>query len=420
MLNRVYINRRVLYGFMILMFAMNAVVMLIPWKEIMAGKNDFAVLYSSAAMVHEGQASRLYDFDVANSFLYRVSDVTRPPSNHLPYEFLIFVPFTYLRFGAAYVLWTLLSVGMLAGIAVLMPDFQPGESNFWLAYLTILAFFPAWQCLLQGQDSILLALLFALSFCSWRRGQDDMAGFVLALGLFRPQLVLPFVLVAFLGGKWRFVRGFIPGAVLVVALSTWVVGFHGMADYARFLASQGTESSAGILNKQWEIWPSVMPTLRGFLWVCLPSGTPGMIRNFLLLCGTLGGLLWAGKRMRSARDGAAFDLAFAIALATVLLVSFHSYLHDFSLMIIPLLIAGGVVASSVHVPEKNAYAIVTLGFLFFLTPVYLALLWVERVGLFVLPTVALLWLMSRWATGSLPEVAAEQCTDLKRLQEPNC
>jgi Glycosyltransferase family 87 len=406
-LNRVYINRRVLYGFMILMFAMNAVVMLILWKEIMAGKTDFPIFYASAQMVREGQASRLYDIDAENSFVYRISDVARPPNNHLPYELLIFIPFTCLPFGAAYILWTFLNVGMLAGIAVLMPGFQPGESNFWLAFLTILAFFPAWQCLLQGQDSIMLALLFALSFCSWRRRQDDMAGFVLGLGLFRPQLVLPFVLVAFLGGKWKFVRGFIPGTVLVVALSTWVVGFNGMADYARTLVSQGTAGSAGILNKQWEIWPSVMPTLRGFLWVCLPGWVPSGIRNFLLLCGTLGGLLWAGKRMRSARDGAAFDLAFAIALATVLLVSFHSYLHDFSLMIIPLLIAGGVVASSVHVPEKNAYAIVTLGFLFFLTPVYLALLWVERVGLFVLPTVALLWLMSRWQADSLLAVTSE-------------
>ena len=420
MLNRAHIDRRVLIGFMILMLGMNAAVSLIHWKEIMAGKNDFPAFYSNAQMVHEGQASRLYDFDAVSSFIHRISDVTRPPLNHLPYEVLIFVPFTYLRFSAAYVLWTLLNVGMLGGIAVLMRNSQPGESSFSLAFLTILAFYPAWQCLLQGQDSIMLALLFALSFWLWRRGQDDIAGFVLGLGLFRPQLVLPFVLVAFLAGKWKFVRGFVPGAALAVALSAWVVGFHGMVEFARFLVSQGTESSAGILGKQWTIWPSVMPTLRGFLWVCLPSGTPGMIRNVLLLCGTFGGLLWAAKRMRSARNGAAFDLAFAIALATVLLVSFHSYLHDFSLMIIPLFIARGAVASSVHVPEKNAYLIMTLGFLFFLTPLYIVLLSTEKVGLFVLPTVALLWLMSRWATGSLPAVTAEQCTDLERLQEPNC
>jgi Glycosyltransferase family 87 len=404
MLKRVHIDRRVLCGFLILMSAMNAVVLFIPWKEIMTGENDFPAFYSNAQMVHEGQASRLYDFDAENTFVHRVSDKARAPIQHLPYELLIFVPFTYLQFGAAYVLWTLLSLGMLASIAVLMRDFRPAESSFSLAFLTVLAFFPVWYCLLQGQDSILFVFLFALSFWLWRRGRDDAAGFVLALGMFRPQLVLPFVLVTFLGGRWKFVRGFIPGAALVIALSAWVVGFHGMAEYARILISQGTQRSAGVLAEQWQVHLDMMPTLRGLLWM-LPSWVPGNIRNLLLLSGTFGALLWAAKRMRGAKDGAAFDLAFAVAVAVVALVSFHSNLHDFSLMILPLLIAGGAVVSSVSVTEKSAYLILTLGFLFFLTPLYFVLLLTGKVPLLALPTVAAIWLMSRWGTGSLPAVA---------------
>src|SRR5579862_1125056 len=99
---------------MAVMFVMNAVLLFIPWKEIMAGKNDFPVFYSNAQMVREGKASGLYDFDAENSFVRRVSDVTRPPNNHLPYELLFFVPLTHLRFSSAYITWTILSVGMLA------------------------------------------------------------------------------------------------------------------------------------------------------------------------------------------------------------------------------------------------------------------------------------------------------------------
>ena len=400
-MTQIHIDRRVLYGFLVLMFAMNVHRFSLHWRWMMAGNNDFPPFYASAQMVHEGQASRLYDWDAVNSFIHRVSDSPRPPLNHLPYEVLIFVPFTFLGFGAAHLLWTLLSVGMLAGVVLLMRNFRPSGSSFSFIFLIVLAFYPVWYCLLWGQDSIVLLFLFALSLWFWKRGQDDVAGFVLALGLFRPQLVLPFVLVAFLGGKWKFVRGFIPGAVLVFALSAWVAGFHGMVDYARILVSQGTENSASILGKRWTIWPSMMPTLRGFLWACLPSRTPGNFRNALLLCGTFGALLWAGKRMRSARNGAAFDLAFAIALATVLLVSFHSGLHDFSLMIIPLLIAGGAVAS-VRVPDRTAYAIVTLGFLFFFTPFYLVLLNTFSAGLLLLPATAAIWLMSRGEMADRP------------------
>jgi hypothetical protein len=109
--------------------------------------------------------------------------------------------------------------------------------------------FPGWCSLQQGQDKILRVVLFALSFGLWKRGRDDAAGFAVAMGLFRPQLMLPFVLVAFLAGKWRFVRGFVPGALFVLLVSMWVIGVHGMAEYARILLSQGTLGSASALSR---------------------------------------------------------------------------------------------------------------------------------------------------------------------------
>ena len=406
--SRVQIDRRVVFGFLLLMFAMNVVVFFVPLQEIVAGKNDFPPFYASAQMIREGQASRMYDFDTENNFLRRISDVARPPNNHLPYENLIFVPLTYFRFPVAHALWTLLSVGMLAGVALLMGELRPGAWGFRTTFLTILAFFPVWYCLLQGQDSILLLFLYSLSFWLWRRGRLDMAGFVLAMGLFRPQLVLPFALVALLAGKWKVVRGFIPGAVLVIAVSTSVVGFHGMVDFTRILISQGTQGSASTLGKQWHIWPQLMPSLRGLLWIALPAGAVGRVENSLLLFGTFAGLLWAAKRMRRAGEGTSFDLAFAFAVAVVALVSFHSYLHDFSLIVLPLLIVGDIVVSSTCVPERDAYSIVTLGFLFFLTPIYLVLLVTGKIGLLVLPTVAAVWLMNQWRTGDLPSLPGER------------
>ena len=408
MLNQVRIDRRILYSFMLIMTVMNAVIFLIPWEEILAGENDFPVFYSNAQMVREGQSSHLYDFDAENSFVHRVSTKSRAPNNHLPYELLIFVPLTHLQFGTAHVLWILVSLAMLVAVAAMLHNIRPNSSSFGVTFLTITAFFPVWYCLLQGQDSIVLLFLLALSYWCWKRGNDDAAGFVLALGLFRPQLVLPFAFVALLGGKWKFVRGFVPGAVVVVGLSAWIVGLHGMTEYARVLISQGTGGATGALAKQWQVDPGLMPTLRGLLWIGSPSWVPAGIRNFLLISGTLGGLLWAGKRMRTAADTATFDLAFAIAVAMITLVSFHSFLHDFSLMILPLLIAGDAVVSA-RASDKGAYWIVTLGFLFFLTPLYVVVaLLSPSVGLLALPTVVLLWLMSRWKSEHWPVPVPDQ------------
>ncbi|MGA8981413.1 MAG: hypothetical protein WB470_01950 [Candidatus Acidiferrales bacterium] len=73
----------------------NAVVFFILWKDIRAGRNDFPIFYSNAQMVREGQASQLYNYDAENGFISRVSDVPRVRLNHVPYELLFFIPFTY-------------------------------------------------------------------------------------------------------------------------------------------------------------------------------------------------------------------------------------------------------------------------------------------------------------------------------------
>lgn len=394
-------DRRVLFGFLILTSVMNAMILFIPWKEMVAGKNDFPVFYSSAQMVHEGQASRLYDFVAENGFVHRVSNVTRAPNNHLPYELLIFVPLTSLRFGVAHISWTLLSLAMVMGVALMMQNIGPGKSSYAVTLLTILAFFPVWYCLLQGQDSILLLFLFALSFLFWRRGQDDLAGFVLAMGLFRPQLVLPFAFVAFLAGKWKFVRGFIPGTAFVVLMSTWVVGLHGMAEYWNLLVSQGTQSSGSALAERWQVRPGLMATWRGFLWICLPAWVPGGLRNVLLLSGTFAALFLAAKKLLVAKDRPSLEFAFAFVVAVVVLVSFHSFLNDFSLMVLPLLIFGTCFGPPSYVPRKSVRLMLTVGFVFFLTPLYLLLLSTDSVGLFVVVELLALWLVNK-TVGGLP------------------
>jgi hypothetical protein len=409
MVNRVQLDRRVFYSFMFLMLAMNAAVFSASWKDIQAGNNDFPVFYSNAQMVREGHAAQLYDFAAENNFVHRVSDLERAPNNHLPYELLIFIPFTYLRFGAAHALWTLVSAGMLVGVALLMRSAPPAGLSFRVTLLATLAFFPVWYCLLQGQDSILQVFLFALSVWVWKRGREDAAGFTLAMGLFRPQLVLPFVLVAFLAGKWKLIRGFVPGALLVLLLSASVVGVHGMADYARILITQGTQRSSSGLVRQWQVHLGLMPTLRGLLWITLPGWVPGGVRNFLLVCGTSAGLLWAAKGLRGVKDGAAFDLAFATAVAAVVLVSFHSLPHDFSLMILALLLAGGAVASDDDRAKRGRpYTAVTVGFLLFFTPLYFVLIFAEKVGLLVLPSVVFLWMFGTRERSGLPVPVTQQ------------
>jgi len=51
---------------------------------------------------------------------------------------------------------------------------------------------------------------------------------------------------------------------------------------------------------------------------------------------------------------------------------------------------------------------VTVGFLLFFTPLYFVLIFAEKVGLLVLPSVVFLWLIGSWARSGLPALVAPQ------------
>jgi hypothetical protein len=401
------VDRRAIGGFLALMLAVNICVLALVWHGILAGYSDFPMGYSNAMIVRAGHASELYDYNAENVSMRRVSRILREPYNHLPFELLIYVPLTYFGYHQALLLWAVASVGMFGAVALLLVRSGAIKTGFALTFLAILSFFPAWFSLVNGQDSALLVLLFAISFLLWRGGRDEFAGFVLALALFRPQLVLPFVLVAFLAGKWKFVRGFIPGAVLVGLLSVAVVGFHGMGEYARILLAQGTEKSGQVLNDRWRIDVPNMPTWRGALSLCSSTWMSSALQEFLLVVGTILALLWATVKMRRSRNQASFDLAFAAALSTTLLFSFHSYVHDFSLLILPVLIFGAAFGQPRDIPRLGAYWLVTAGFVVFLTPAYVWMHATHVLGLFAFVEIAALWKVNRWLMGSLTGVPAK-------------
>jgi len=62
----------------------------------------------------------------------------------------------------------------------------------------LVAFYPTTVALLHGQDSVLSAFLMAAAFAGLKRKREAAAGIVLALGLYKPQLVLPLAALLFL------------------------------------------------------------------------------------------------------------------------------------------------------------------------------------------------------------------------------
>jgi len=304
---------------------------------------DFSQFYCAAQMVRQGLGRNLYDVQTQAEFQSKVASV-HVFYNHPPFETLLFLPLTFFSYRAAYTLWTLVSVGLLVGAALLIESqakvsltisrYARVRADFGLAFVLFLTFAPATTCLLLGQDSMLMLLIYTLVFVLMRSGAEFRAGCVSACGLFKFQLIVPFVLILLLRRKWSAAWGFAAVGVLLILASIGVSGIQVLTAYPRFLVFESRyQQIAGFA-------PEYMPNIRGALYLLIDRrfGSPA----FGILVALLSGLaLWlAAKNWRDEQLG----LSFSAAVLATLLASYHLYNYDLTLLLLPTAIVFGELA----------------------------------------------------------------------------
>ncbi len=341
------------------------VISLVP--SLRSGYQDFTIFYTAGRMLRNGPASALYDlgaqYQLQREFAPHVYIRRGPlPYNHPPFEALLFLPLAYLEFWPAYLLWTALNLGMLAiSLALLRREF-PQIRRLSPATLVLAAtgFFPIAIAVIQGQDAILLLLICVLALVSLARQRDIAAGAILAAGLFKFHLIIPLLLLLAIR-RWRILLGFFPVAVVLAAVSVGMLGWHGPADYVHFVL-QLEKSGAGAGIGTYE-----MPNLRG-----LVSYLPGFTANgtptiLLTLTASLAVFMIALCRIRSARDF--IGHAFALAAVTAILVSYHAFAYDLSLLLPGAFFMFSEITQTQGDSNRRSLLLVLL----FLTPLYVLL-----------------------------------------------
>ena len=298
---------------------------------------DFSEFYAAGQMVRHGLGNSLYDLRVQAEFQLKVAPVhafyLRPP-----FEALLFVPFTYLSYRAAYAAWLMFSLAILAGAArliqgntdVLDAMFQYTRGipvDFGLLLLVFLTFSPTMDCLLIGQDSVLMLLIYTLVFLTLKRGWELEAGGLLALGLFKFHLVLPFAIIFALRRRGSFVLGFAGIALLLIAISVLVSGPGVLVSYPAMFLNSKYRMLMGFQ-------PEYAANIRGLLYLITPSKIPGVISG-AVVAALSAFLLWVTARIW--RDSE-FELFFSAAVIAALLTGYHSFVYDLSLLLLPVAI----------------------------------------------------------------------------------
>jgi hypothetical protein len=322
----------------------------------------------------------LYDLDVERQTekqLYGIPDNQLfkrfLPYNHLPYEVVLWLPLTKLAPDYAFWIWRLESACLLLFAVWLLTKSFPMRRGTGELFIIALAFFPVPFCFLGGQDTFVTLALFAISLWLLKQNKSALAGTVLGLCLFKPQLVLPIIVIFFILRSWRILIGFALSSAAVLAVSTLMVDLHGMSDLLH-LWVKGETGGIACVN------PLTMPNVRGLL-SCIPGLSPSIAAVATIIISVL--LLFLAVHEAKLAPTPAHLLA--IALCFVVLVSFHTNLYDLAILILPAL-----VLLETYIPSRQPKWIPRLALVLLFCPVsYLAALAAFRAALSAVVVVCL-------------------------------
>nr|WP_255568621.1 glycosyltransferase family 87 protein [Neoroseomonas alba] len=154
-----------------------------------------------------------------------------------PHFFFAVLPLAPLGYGWAWLLWTLAGVALLAGAAWLILPRAP-------AVLAVLAAPSVMLCMSVGQNGLLIAALFGVTFALMDR-RPGLAGVALGLLTVKPQfgLLLPALLLV--TGRWRVFAAAAATALLAMGLAWAIFGTEAWLAFLPSLSSNAARMLGG-------------------------------------------------------------------------------------------------------------------------------------------------------------------------------
>ena len=328
----------ILLGILPIIFCMQFLAWLTFLPKALRGHADFRQLYVAGYMVRTGHRTQLYDYAAQAYFQNTLvsNDERALPFIRPAYQALMFVPFSLLPYRTAYLGFLLLNLLLLALAFLMLQPRLRGLSRVWpgLPPALFLGFYPVALALMQGQDSILLLALLAAALVSLERNRDLTAGALAGVGLFKFQIVVPIVLLFLLWRRWRFVKGFMFSAILVGLLSFITSGWAETVVFVHSLLSVGAGLPAvpGEINFPLRI--NIMANLRGLIYGLASLRVPQRWLQVTTLL--LSSLVVISVRARGRQQRGGDALVLAITAGVV--VSYYLFIHDLSILLIPIVL----------------------------------------------------------------------------------
>jgi hypothetical protein len=276
--------------------------------QALNGNADFRQLYSGGYMIRAGLRHDLYDqsaqHTIENSIVSASPQVL--PINHPAYEYLLFLPFTFLSYKKAYGSWVVMNI---LGLAFCGNRLAQGLDR-WLVFALIVGFAPTWATVLQGQDSVWFLVFLLLSMDA---KTEIGRGMVLGFTAFRFHLLVPILIMFAVWKRWRVALGILSSAIPLAVLSVSIVGLSGTLHYVE-MAAASTEIRKG---------PPA--NLYGFFQMVLGRQHSHVAMFLAAVCGII--FFWHASRSKP---------SLATAILMVPLASYYVMMHDLVVLLVPI------------------------------------------------------------------------------------
>jgi len=328
----------IVLGLLPLLLGLQLIIWIVYLPAAVRGNADFRVFYSGGYLLRSGQASQIYDDNRVKNIQDELvsSSPWVLPFTHPAYETMLFVPFSLLRYQAAY--FTFLGFNLLClviGYWFLRTRFGPLRERWrWLSPLAVLGFMPVPAVLMQGQDSLILLALFTAALAFMDSGFELTAGLLLGVGMFKFQILIPIGFLFFVWRRWQILFGTVISGAVALALSVALTGIDAQRTYAHKLYDISLKRHGADLTG-YGVPVAGMPNIRGMVSSVLHVA-PGISLSTIIISSLVLIVLAAWRGWSTSPQ---WQLAIAISAAA--LTGYHVLPHDLSILLIPMAILLG-------------------------------------------------------------------------------
>jgi len=366
---------------------------------------DFIMFYATGKL-YQMDSQQIYNYDRQLNLQQSLIEPTQLPGlnpyMNPPYVAMIYSMLTVLPLPYSLMIWSTLSIIFtiiaVRQLIVLVPDWlKKSGLTFWQLFIVVLSFFPFIEGFQAGQNHALTLLLITSIVVCTIFNRWLPAGICAGLLLYKPQLIIGFLIIWLV---WRQVKTLITfGIVATLWISSYILvngtaQFHIYSDLVQmFLQLPYVDGFPAYLQV----------TVYGFLTTVLPQTFWLYIYRFeqLLMILFACGLAWMAYKHR--HPSSSRIPVISLALLFPLIASPYSLLHDL-LILIP-----GFILWLKYVPSRSLLSAAIV--IYFGTFILTFIGAISGLALPALLVLGLLFILMHWIIRNKPWMNSVQITD---------